>query len=396
MTEIKGDMGPATLSIHAGGQPDAATGAVSPPIYQSSTFVFDNTAQGAALFKGEKPGYVYTRMGNPTVSRLEEAVAALEKGAGAITVSSGMAALNTILFAVCQSGDHIVGTNAVYGPSRIVIERDWARFGIVSTFVDTSDLAAVRSAMTKKTKIVMIETPTNPTMLISDIAAISKIAKEHGALLIVDNTFASPLLQTPITHGADIVFHSMTKFLNGHSDVVAGVIITSTKELLSKLLPAHKYLGACMDPHQSWLVLRGLRTLSLRVKAAQDNAIIVARYLAAHPKVATVYYPGMPGHPQRDLINRQMKGPGSLISFELKGGHEAGCRLLDNVKLMSLAVSLGGVETLIQHPASMTHAAMSPKDRLAAGISDGLVRLSVGCEDCEDIIADFDQAMSKV
>ena len=396
MTKSKHDARPATLVIHAGGEHDPVTGAVNPPIYQSSTFVFEDTDQGAALFKGERSGFVYTRMGNPSVARLEEAVAILEKGAGAIAVSSGMAALNTILFALCHEGDHIVGTQAVYGPSRIVIERDWRRFGVHASFVDTSDLANVRAAMTKKTKLVMIETPTNPTMLISDIAEIAKIAHEFGALLVVDNTFASPMLQTPLTLGADIVYHSMTKFLNGHSDVVAGIIVTSTKELLGRLLPAHKYLGACMDPLQSWLILRGLRTLSLRVKAAQENAIAVAAYLGEHPKVSAVYYPGLADHPQRALIARQMKGPGSLISFELKGGHDAGARLLNNVELMTLAVSLGGVETLIQHPASMTHAAMSREERLKAGITDGLVRLSVGCEDCQDILDDFTRALAKV
>jgi methionine-gamma-lyase len=385
-----------TQAIHAGQHVDEATGAVAPPIIQSSTFAFDSCRQGAERFAGTEDGYIYTRMGNPTIARLEEAVATLEGGAGGLATSSGMGALCTLVFALMNAGDHMVGTASVYGPSRVVMERDFSRFGVESTFVDTSDLDAVRAAIRPTTNIVFIETPANPTISLTDISAVAAIAHEHGALVLVDNTFASPLLQRPFEHGADVVMHSMTKFINGHTDIVAGMIVPSTEELFKKIKPAHSYLGACMDPHQAWLALRGLKTLGMRVRTAQDNARRVAPFLQAHPKVEWVRYPGLDTHPQHELADRQMDGPGSLISFEVKGGIEAGARLLDNVELMTLAVSLGGVETLIQHPPSMTHAAMSHDDRLAAGITDGLVRVSIGCEDADDLIADFEQALDHV
>jgi methionine-gamma-lyase len=276
------------------------------------------------------------------------------------------------------------------------MERDFSRFGVESTFVDTSDLDAVRAAIRPNTNLVFIETPANPTISLTDISAVAAIAHEHGALVLVDNTFASPLLQRPFEYGADVVMHSMTKFINGHTDVVAGMIVPSTEELFKRIKPVHSYLGACMDPHQAWLALRGFKTLGMRVRTAQDNARRVAPFLEAHPKVEWVRYPGLDSHPQHELAERQMDGPGSLISFEVKGGIEAGARLLDHVELMTLAVSLGGIETLIQHPPSMTHAAMPRDDRLAAGITDGLVRVSIGCEDVDDLIADFEQAFEKV
>jgi methionine-gamma-lyase len=385
--------GRTSQTIHAGQGVDPATGAVAPPLIQSSTFAFDNCAQGAARFSGNADGFIYTRMGNPTIARLEEAVSTLENGAGGLATGSGMSALCTIMWALLNQGDHIVGTSSVYGPSRVVIERDFSRFGVESSFVDTSDLSAVEAAIKPSTKVIFVETPANPTIVLSDIKAISKIAKKHGAILVVDNTFASPILQRPIELGADVVMHSMTKFINGHTDVVAGMIVPSTKELLDKIRPVHFYLGACMDPHQAWLVLRGFKTLALRVRACQENARKVAVFLEEHPKVEWVRYPGLKSHPQHELAESQMDGPGALISFEIKGGLKAGTKLLDNVELMTLAVSLGGIETLIQHPSSMTHAAMSPEARITAGISDGLVRVSVGCEDVEDIISDFENAM---
>ena len=369
---------------------------MAPPIYQTSTFAFDSCAQGAALFAGEEQGFIYTRMGNPTIARLEEAVATLEGGAGGLATGSGMAALCTILFALLEHGGHLVGSSSVYGPSRVVVERDFSRFGVASTFVETADLDAVEGAIRPETRLVFVETPANPTMAVTDLAAVAELAHRHGALLVVDNTFASPVLQRPLEHGADVVMHSMTKFINGHSDVVAGMIVPATSELLKRIKPVHAYLGACMDPHQAWLALRGLRTLSLRVLAAQAGARADRAFLERHPKVEWVRYPGLASHPQHELAARQMEGPGSLISFEVKGGRDAGVRLLDGVELMTLAVSLGGVETLIQHPASMTHAAMPRSERLDAGITDGLVRLSVGCEDVEDLIADLEQAFARV
>lgn len=391
-----GNLGWATRAIHAGQHPDQETGAVSPPIFQTSTFAFKSCAQGMARFQGIDSGYIYTRLGNPTTARLEEAVSSLEGGAGGIAVSSGMAALNTILFALLRAGDHLIGTHSVYGPSRMVVERDWSRFGIKSTFVDTSDLAQIKALLRPETRIVFVESPANPTIVLTDIEAVAKITKAHGALLVVDNTFASPILQHPIALGADIVMHSMTKFINGATDVVSGMIVTSSVELLDRILPVHRYLGACMDPHQAWLVLRGLKTMGMRVRAAQENAKKVAEFLENHPKVEWVRYPGLISHPQHELAVRQMEGPGCMLSFEVKGGTDAGVRLLDNVQLMTLAVSLGGIETLIQHPSSMTHAAMPREMRLNAGITDGLVRVSIGCEEIADLLIDFEQALDKV
>lgn len=385
-----------TLAIHAGQYADPVTGAVAPPLYQTSTFAFENCQQGADRFAGAADGYIYTRMGNPTVGRLEEAVSTLEVGFGGLATGSGMAALCTSLFALLSAGDHMVGTSSVYGPSRVVVERDFSRFGVQSTFVDTSDLGAVRAALRPNTKLLFVETPANPTIVLSDLAALAEIAHAHGALLLVDNTFASPILQRPIEHGADVVMHSMTKFLNGHTDVVAGMIVPATEALYRKMRSVHIYLGACVDPHQAWLALRGMKTLAMRVRTAQENAYRLAAALEAHPKVEWVRYPGLASHPQHELAQRQMDGPGSLISFEVKGGVAAGQTLLDHVELMTLAVSLGGIETLIQHPSSMTHAAMKRETRLEAGITDGLVRLAVGCEDSDDLLADLTQALAKV
>jgi len=388
--------GRSTRIIHAGAERDPGTRAVAPPICQTSTFAFASCDQGAALFVGGEEGYIYTRMGNPTTARLEAAVANLEGGAGGLATGSGMAALCTILFALLEQGSHVVGSSSVYGPSRVVVERDFSRFGVSSTFVETSDLEATRAAFRPETRLVFVETPANPTLAVTDLAATAAVAHARNALLVVDNTFSSPVLQRPLEHGADVVMHSMTKFLNGHSDVVAGMIVAGTTDLLKRIKPVHSYLGACMDPHQAWLVLRGLRTLSLRVHAAQVNAERIAPFLEQHSKVEWVRYPGLPSHPQHKLAQRQMDGPGSLISFEVRGGYEAGVRLLDSLQLMTMAVSLGGVETLVQHPASMTHAAMARPERLEAGISDGLVRLSVGCEDVEDLIADLEKAFEHV
>jgi methionine-gamma-lyase len=384
-----------TQTIHAGQHADPATGAVAPPIHQTSTFAFENCRQGAGRFAGEEDGYIYTRMGNPTIARLEEAMSTLEGGVGGLATSSGMAALCTSVLALMNGGEHLVGTASVYGPSRVVIERDFSRFGVESTFVDTSDLGVLDTSLRQNTTLVFVETPANPTMDLTDIRAAAEMAHRQGALLLVDNTFASPILQRPLELGADLVMHSLTKFVNGHSDVVAGMIVTGSRELLERIRPVHNYIGACMDPHQAWLALRGMRTLAMRVEIAQRNAQGVATYLEGHPDVEWVRYPGLANHRQHHLAMRQMDGFGSLISFEVKGGVEAGMRLLDNVQLMTLAVSLGGIETLIQHPSSMTHATMTRQDRLAAGITDGLVRVSVGCEDVGDLIADFEEAFSR-
>lgn len=380
------------VHAHADGDP---FGAVNVPIYQSSTFAFRDAAHGAALFAGKESGYIYTRIGNPTIRALEDTVAGLEGGSGAIATSSGLGAVAATYLALLEAGAHLVSTASVYGPSRGLVELHLARFGVQSSYVDTSDLQQVQEAIRPNTRLVYVETPSNPAMQVTDLRAVAEIAHRQNCVLVVDNTFASPYLQRPLELGADVALHSVTKFINGHADVVGGVIVTRTEDLHRRIRPLMANLGCNMDPHQAFLVLRGLKTLSLRIERAQQSAMRVARWLEAHPKVAWVRYIGLPSHPQHDLVRRQMSGFGSMISFELKGGLDAGVRLMNGVRLATLAVSLGGVETLIEHPASMTHAGMSRADRIAAGITDGLVRYSVGIEDVEDLIADLDQAMAR-
>ncbi len=379
--------------IHAGHKPDPS-GAVNVPIYQSSTFVFRDAEHGAALFAGQEDGFIYTRIGNPTIRALEENIAELEGGCGGIATSSGMAAICTVYMALLEAGAHLVSTASVYGPSRVVIEKEYSRFGVQSAYVDTSDLDQVRAAFRPNTKVLYIETPANPTMQVTDIAAVAEIAHEHGCLLVVDNTFASPYLQKPLELGADVVLHSVTKFLNGHADIVGGVIVAKDPALNKRLRSVMISTGCNMDPHQAYMVLRGVKTLGVRIERAQQSAMQIARWLEQQPEVSSVRYIGLPSHPQHAIAKRQMKGFGSMISFELKGGFEAGKRLMNSVKVATLAVSLGGVETLIEHPASMTHASMKPEDRRAAGFTDGLVRYSVGIEDVEDLIADLRQALA--
>lgn len=379
-----------------GGEFDNPLGSATVPIYQTSTFIFENADHGAKCFSGEDDGYIYTRIGNPTIHALETLVADLEGGAEGIATSSGMAAVNTLYMALLSKGDHMISSEAVYGPSRVVMEQHWARFGVESTYVNTADIAAIKAAFKPNTKMLFIETPANPTIEITDLKACADLAHQHGALLVVDNTFCSPYLQRPIEFGADAVFHSMTKFLNGHADIVAGMIITKDKDLGKKLRSMMVAMGCNMDPHQAYMVIRGVRTLGIRVERAQQSAMEIARFLEAHPKVDWVKYPGLESHPQHELAKTQMKGFGSMISFGLKGGLEAGKILMNEVQLAILAVSLGGVETLIQHPASMTHSKMKPEDRLKAGITEGLVRFSVGIEDVEDLIDDLKQGLDKI
>lgn len=381
--------------IHGGGYKDPL-GSATVPIYQTSTFAFENADHGAACFSGESDGYIYTRIGNPTIGALESLVAELENGYGGIAVGSGMAAVNTIYFGLLNQGDHIVSSAAVYGPSRVVMEQHYSRFGVEATYVNTSDTRAIRQAIRPNTRMLFIETPANPTVEISDIKACAAIAKEKNLLLIVDNTFCSPYLQKPLDLGADVVFHSMTKFLNGHADIVAGIVVTKKQMLYKQLRAMMINLGCNMDPHQAYMVIRGLKTLGIRIDRAQQNAVKIAEYLENHPKVEWVKYPGLKSHPQHELAKTQMAGPGCMISFELKGGFEAGKRLMNRVKLALLAVSLGGVETLVQHPASMTHSKMSHESKLKAGITDGLVRYAVGIEDVEDLLTDLDQALAAV
>lgn len=385
-----------TQVAHAGTNPDKTYGAVAPPIYQTSTFKFNSAEEGAKRFSGEEPGYIYTRLGNPTTAALEEAVAILEKGTDALATASGMSAVSTIYMTFLDKDAHMICSEAVYGPSRVVMEKEFSRFGVEFDFVDTSDIAIVKKAIKPNTKLIFIETPANPTIKLTDIQACADIAHSNGAVLAVDNTFMSPILQNPFDYGTDIVMHSMTKSINGHTDVVSGILIFNDKELYTRTRKVLVNLGGTIDPHQAWLVLRGLRTLSLRVKKAQENAQIIADFLENHPKVKWVRYPGLESHPQHGLAKSQMHGFGSMISFEVKGGVEGGRTVMNNVELAILAVSLGGYETLIQHPASMTHSAMNKQDKIDAGITDGLVRLSVGCEDVRDIQDDLDNCLRKI
>ena len=381
--------------VHAGHKPDS-TGSVNVPIYQTSTFAFRNAEHGAALFAGSNDGYIYTRIGNPTINALEEAVAELEHGYRGIATSSGMGAVCVVYLALLEAGAHVVSTASVYGPSRGLMEKDFSRFGVESTYVDTCDLDQIVRALRPNTKMLYIESPANPTMQVTDIEAAAKIGHDHGCVVVVDNTFASPYLQRPLDLGADVVLHSVTKFLNGHADVVGGLVIAKEPDLYDKLRRMMIASGCNMDPHQAFLVLRGLKTLGIRVERAQKSAMEIARWLEQQPEIGRVRYIGLESHPQHALAARQMSGFGSMISFELKGGLEAGRILMDHVQLATLAVSLGGVETLIEHPASMTHAGMSAEDRRSAGFSDGLVRYSVGIEDVEDLIADLRQALDAV
>ena len=381
-----------TKLIHAGHKPEQYHSVIT-PIYQTSTFAFESAEHGADCFAGDSDGYIYTRLGNPTNRALEDAVASLEGGAGGIAVASGMAAVTTIYMAYLGTGSHIVSSAAVYGPSRVVLEKHFSRFGVEASLVDTSQIDLVEAAIKPNTKLIFVETPANPTIVITDIAACAKLARKHGILLVVDNTFCSPYLQRPLELGADVVLHSITKFINGHADVVGGVIVTKTPEAHKHLYGVMTNMGGNMDPHQAFLVSRGLKTLSIRMERAQENAMKLAVYLEQHPKVAWVLFPGLPSHPQYALAKRQQDGPGAMISFGLKGGLEAGISLMNSVKLVALAVSLGGVESLIQHPASMTHAKLSHEQKQKAGITDDLVRFSVGIEDYEDILEDIERAL---
>ena len=393
---LKRTTGPHTTAIHAGLDPAEHRGAVSVPIYQSSTFAFPSAEEGAARFAGTSDGPIYTRLGNPTVHALEECVAELEGGCGAIANATGMAAVSTVFLSLLRQGDHVVATHPLYGPSGALLTKDFARLGVTVTFVAANDNAAMTQAIRPETRLIYVETPANPTLDLVDLAAASIAARRAGIPLVVDNTFAGPHLQRPIALGADVVLHSMTKSLNGHSDVVAGIVIARDPAMLATLRATAIAFGLTIDPHQSWLVLRGIRTLGMRVERAQSNAIEIARWLESHPQVEWVRFPGLPSHPQFDLARAQMSGPGSVIAFEVRGGVEAGRLLMNNVRMITLAVSLGGVESLIEHPASMTHRGVPEDEQRRQGITPGLVRLSVGCEDIEDLRADLAQALVAV
>jgi len=384
-----------TRIIHAGQHVDPQTGAVATPIYQTSTFAFRDADHGAACFGGE-PGYKYTRLGNPTIEALEKNIAELEHGFGGLAAATGMAAVNMVYLTFLGQGTHIVATDSLYGPSRMILENEYPRFGVESSFVNSENPENVAAAMRDDTKLVFIETPANPTLKMTDIAACAEIAHAKGALLVVDNTFASPYLQNPLLLGADIVLHSMTKFINGHTDVVAGMVVAKDAEVFARLRQVHYNIGGTMDPHQAWLVLRGVKSLGLRMDRAQENALKLAAFLEKHSKVSWVRYPGLESHPQHALMLKQMRGGGAVFSFGVAGGLEAGKTVINNVEIPILAVSLGGIESLIEHPASMTHASMPPAERLKAEISDDLVRIAVGCESYEDLEADMARVLEMI
>jgi cystathionine beta-lyase/cystathionine gamma-synthase len=376
----------ATRAIHTGQEADPETGAISVPIYPTSTYVQQEL--------GKNKGYEYARVSNPTRTRLEENLAAVEGGVAARVFASGMAAINAIC-TMYKSGDHVVCGNDLYGGVPRLFNQVLANFGMEFTYVDTSDAKNVERAMRRNTRMVYIETPTNPLMSLSDIAAISKICRRKKAELVVDNTFMSPYFQQPIALGADMVVHSTTKFLNGHSDGLGGVVVCTTKEQAEKLAFVQKAAGAILSPFECWLVLRGVKTLAVRMEQHDRSGRVVAEFLAHHKKVKRVFYPGLAEHRQHDLAQRQMTGFGSMITFET-GSLSNAKKMLKKVRVCSLAESLGGVETLISHPATMTHAALGEKGRREIGITDGLVRISVGIENVKDILDDLDQALAAI
>jgi methionine-gamma-lyase len=384
-----------TKCVHSGIE-EYEYGAVVPPIYQTSTFKFKSAEHGASLFAGEEKGYIYTRMLNPTIEAMENAIAELEGGYKALGCASGMAAIHTIFASLLSSGDHVVCSAAVYGPTITLLNTIMKKFGVETTSVDSANIEAVKKAIKPNTKVIYVETPGNPTLCISDLVEISKIAKSANAKVVVDNTFMSPALQNPLMLGADVVMHSLTKFLNGHADVVGGIIVVKDEETYKHFRKTLNQLGGVIDPFNSFLVHRGLKTLAIRMEKHSSNAQKIAEWLENHPLVNNLIYPGLKSHPQYELGMKQHKDAGGMIKFEVEGGIEAGKILMNSVQLCQLAVSLGGVETLIQHPASMTHFSMGKDARLAASITDGLVRLSVGIENPDDLIKDLEQALEKV
>ncbi|HZQ10220.1 MAG TPA: PLP-dependent aspartate aminotransferase family protein [Anaerolineae bacterium] len=387
------ELGFQTLAVHAGEAPDPTTGALVPPLSLATTYHLGTTETGAALFSGEKEGYVYTRWSNPTVSLLERRVAALEGAEAAIATSSGMAAISTALLANLRAGDHVVAAKAIYPSTYAVLQQDFSTYGVETTFVDATDIENVADAIRPNTRVVYLETPGNPLLAVCDLQEIARIAREAGAVSICDNTFATPVNQNPIALGIDIVLHSATKYLCGHGDAVGGLILGRKEFIERTRTHTLRYFGGIMPPFNAYLITRGTMTLPLRMKQHNANAFAVARFLEQHPAVASVSYPGLDSHPQHLIAKKQMRGFGGMVSFELKGGLEAGARMMDKVRLCSLATSLGDARTLISHPATTSHVVLSREERLKQGVSDGLVRLSVGIEDEQDIIADLAQAM---
>ncbi len=386
----------ATLCVHGSGTVDPQTGALSTPIYQSSTFAFKSAQHGAALFAGEEEGYVYTRLGNPTQAALEREMAFLEGGEAALAFASGMAAISGVILYLCRNGDNLVSSDTVYGGTHNLYKETLPLWDIEAREVDATNLEKIEAAIDEHTKLIFIETPANPTLSIIDIQACAEIAHRHNIPLVVDNTFATPYLQRPLELGADIVIHSATKYIGGHGDTVAGIVI-GKKELIDQLrAQILRDIGGIISPLNAWLLLRGLKTLPVRMDRHCANALEVAKFLSLHPKVNWVRYPGLLTHPQHELAKRQMRNFGGMVTFEVKGGRKAGEKLMNNVGLITLAVSLGDCDSLIEHPASMTHSTYSPEELEEVGITEGLIRLSVGLEDVSDIITDLKLALKKI
>ncbi len=391
----------ATLTIHGKRHLDKHESgvpirAISTPIFQSSTFAFENAEQGAALFSHEQEGYIYTRLGNPTTKALEIEMAYLEKGDESLAFGSGMAATSTALFTLIRPGENVVASDTLYGGTHALFMEMYPKLGLEAREVDGTDVKNIESACDDKTRVIFIETPANPTLAIIDIEACAKVAKKKNIHLMVDNTFSTPYYQNPIDLGANSVIHSATKYIGGHGDTVAGLLIGSSEYVESVRSDFLTDLGGIISPFNAWLLLRGLKTLPVRMDKHAENAMELAQFLNFHPKVENVYYPGLRTHPQHELARRQMRGFGGMIAFDLKGGRDAGRALLNNLELMTIAVSLGDVDTLVSHPASMTHSTYSSEELARAGISEGLVRLSVGLEDVEDLVYDLRQALKKI
>ncbi|SDD90875.1 methionine gamma-lyase [Sporomusa acidovorans] len=393
------EIGFSTLAIHGGHVGDKQFGSLATPIYQTATFIFDSAEQGGKRFAGEESGYIYSRLGNPTCSEAEDKIALLEGGEAAVATASGIGAISAALWSALKAGDHVVASDTLYGCTFALLNHGLTRFGIDVTFVDATNIEDIKKALKPNTKVVYLETPANPTLKVNDIKKISTVAHENGkdCLVFVDNTFCTSYIQKPLELGADVVVYSATKYLNGHGDVIAGFVV-GKKEFIDqvKFFGVKDMTGAVLSPFNAYLIIRGMKTLPLRMAKHCENAMKVAEFLESHPAVSKVYYPGLESSEYHELAKSQMKFPGAMISFELKGGVAEGALVMNSLKLATLAVSLGDAETLIEHPASMTHSPYSPEERHAAGISDGLVRLSVGLENVEDIIADLKQALDLI
>ncbi|MDQ1274715.1 MAG: methionine-gamma-lyase [Euryarchaeota archaeon] len=394
---MKDGMKFATECVHAGEKPDPVFGAHTTPIFQTSTFIFESVEQGASRFAGEEAGYVYTRIppNTPTHAVLSEKFAVLEGGETGQTFASGMAAITAVVLTALKQGDHLISTDVVYGCTYSLFSEILPGLGIDITFVDTTDIENVKKALKPNTRMIFLETPANPTLNVCDIREIATLARARGAICVVDNTFATPYFQKPLMLGADVSLSSCTKYIGGHADLLGGIVVCS-RDFMKNLAKVVGYTGGIMGLHETWLCIRGLKTLHIRMERHAENALKVANFLESHPGVEWVRYPGLPGHPQYEIAKKQMSGYGGMLSFGVKGGIEAGSKLMNSVRLCSLAVSLGATDTLIQHPASMTHACVPKEVRGKVGITDGLVRLSIGIEDSDDIIADLKQALEKI